>query len=151
MSQAFNVLLQEFAAAHGLPSEDSAYGLEFECEGLGVYLVGHPLHPDRVLVEVQVAVLPDDPDPARLALLLQINEAARFEHDWVITMDGQMQVSLSTSAELAQLTVQSLESLMLDGVERGLLLKDLLSSAADAAAGDDDAAAPSGDALIIRG
>ena len=125
--------------------------MDFECEGQGVYLVGHPLHPDRVLVQVQVAVLPDDPDPARLALLLQINEAARFEHDWVITMDGQMQVSLSTSAELAQLTVQSLESLMLDGVERGLLLKDLLSSAADAAAGDDDAAAPSGDALIIRG
>lgn len=149
MSQAFQILLQEFAASHGLPSQDSAYGLEFECEGLGVYLVGHPLHPDRVLVEVQVAVLPDDPDAARLALLLQINEAARFEHDWVITLDGQMQVSLSTSTDLAQLTVQSLETLMLDGVERGLLLRDLLGSAAQAGHGETDAVMDQ--ALIIRG
>lgn len=34
MSRSFELVLQEFATVHGLPPEGSAFGLEFECEGL---------------------------------------------------------------------------------------------------------------------
>jgi len=90
--------------------------------------VAHPLHDDQVLVEVSVATLPVDAPASTLALLLQINEAARFEHDWTLLMDSELTVSLSTRMPVAELGVAALEALMLDGVTRAQAVVDLLET-----------------------
>jgi hypothetical protein len=129
MTYAFDALLQEFATAKGFEASASAQGMAFECEGIEVWIVQHPLHEDRLLVEVGVAAWEEEPPAAVLALMLQINEAARFEHDWAILMDASLAISLSTSVALPGLTLAQLEALMLDGVERGQSLQSMLSEA----------------------
>ena len=126
MSSPFEVLLQEFAASKGMEMDANSFGLEFECEDVQVFVLQHPLHEDRVLCEVRVAALDEEPGAAVLSLLLQINEAARFEHDWTIVMDGDLEVSLTTTAFLQGMNVAELEALMLDGVERAQVLKGML-------------------------
>ena len=126
MSSSFDVLLKEFAASKGMDMDSAAYGLEFECEDTQVFVVSHPLHEDRLLCEVGVASFDELPPASVSSLLLQINEAARFEHDWSIVMDGDWEVGLTTSAALQGLTVAELEALMLDGVERAQVLKGML-------------------------
>ncbi len=116
MSSPFEVLLQEFATSKGMEMDATSFGLEFECEDVQVFVLQHPLHEDRVLCEVRVAALDEEPGAAVLSLLLQINEAARFEHDWTIVMDGDLEVSLTTTAFLQGMNVAGLEALMLDGV-----------------------------------
>ncbi|MEN9773332.1 MAG: hypothetical protein RL322_402 [Pseudomonadota bacterium] len=135
MNDAFEILLKEFAAARGMVADSSVFGLEFDCEGHTVNVVAHPLHDDQVLVEVSVATLPVDPPASTLALLLQINEAARFEHDWTLLMDPELTVSLSTRLAVAGLSVAALEALMLDGVTRAQAVADLLETIG----GQDDA------------
>ena len=138
MSTAFETLLREFAVAKGLAGDETSMGLEFESEGHSVVVIQHPLHPDHVMVEVSVVALDAQPAAAQLAVLLQLNEAARFEHDWSVGMDGAMQVSLCTTAPAASLSVMDLESLMLEGVERAQALAALLGDEAlqgDAALG----------------
>ena len=141
MSQSFEMLLAEFASAKGLAADPGAYALEFESDGHSVSLLPHPLHADRVLVEVSVAELGQDGLAVDLApLLLQINEVSRFEHDWLIVMDGQMQVSISTVEPMLGLGVSELESLMLEGLERAqALLKFLEVQAQRALEGQTDA------------
>ena len=126
MSTAFETLLREFAVAKGMVGDEPSLGLEFESEGHSVIVIQHPLHPDQVMVEVSVVALDAQPAAAQLAVLLQLNEAARFEHDWTAGMDGAMQVSLCTTAPAASLSVMDLESLMLEGVERAQALAALL-------------------------
>lgn len=128
MASAFQLLLNEFATSRGLVTEPSAYGLEFECEGHTVMVVEHPLHADHLLVEVTVSSLPADPPARALALILQINEAARFEHDWTILLDGEQQLTLSSRAPLAGLSGAALEALMADGIGRAQTLLELLKS-----------------------
>ena len=136
MSSPFEVLLQEFAASKGMEMDANSFGLEFECEDVQVFVLQHPLHEDRVLCEVRVAALDEEPGAAVLSLLLQINEAARFEHDWTIVMDGDLEVSLTTTAFLQGMNVAGLEALMLDGVERAQVLKGMLQEVMAAPAQD---------------
>lgn len=133
MSSAFQTLLQEFAQSKGMAVEDSSYGLEFECEDTRVYVLQHPLHDDRLLCEVSVVAFGDEPGANVLSLLLQINEAARFDHDWTIVMDGDLEVSLTTAALLQGMNVAGLEALMLDGVERSQVLKGIVQEVIEAA------------------
>lgn len=128
MNDGFEILLKEFAEARGMVVDASVFGLEFECEGQTVNVVAHPLHDDQALVEVSVASLPIDASPSTLALLLQINEAARFEHDWILLMDPELTVSLSTRVPVAGLGVAALEALMLDGVARAQAVAELLET-----------------------
>lgn len=155
MSSPFDTLLKEFVTSKGLPADEASYGLEFESEGHTVMVVQHPLHEDRLLVEVTVAVLPANPSADLLAMLLQINEAARFEHDWAIYLDGEQQVSLSTTASVAGLSVAEMEALMLDGVERAQALQALLNDVANAVeAADSGAQGSLGaglDSMMLRG
>ena len=127
MNYSFDALFQEFAAAKGFDAGSAAQGLEFECDGVSVWIVPHPLHADRLLAEVSVLAFDGEPPAPLLALMLQINETARFEHDWSIVMDAALEVSLTTSVALPGLTMAELESLMLDGVERGQLLQAMLT------------------------
>ena len=155
MSASFDTLLKDFAASKGLPADEATYGLEFESEGHSVMVVQHPLHEDHLLVEVSVAVLPVDPSAVLLAMLLQINEAARFEHDWAVYLDGEQQVSLSTAAPLADLSLAEIEGLMLDGVERAQALQALLNELPQVGGGEGDSVqAPLGgglDSMMLRG
>ena len=158
MSSPFEVLLQEFAASKGMEMDATSFGLEFECEDVQVFVLHHPLHEDRVLCEVRVAALDEEPGAAVLSLLLQINEAARFEHDWTIVMDGDLAVSLTTTALLQGMNVAELEALMLDGVERAQVLKgmlqELLSASAQEATGSAAPGAPAAGLdpmMMVRG
>jgi hypothetical protein len=126
MTTTFLALLKEFAAHQGMQADDSAYALEWTCEGHPVMLMQHPLHADCLLAEVGVGILDSQPPANQLALLLQINEAARFEHDWVIMLDGEQQVSLSRAASLTGMSLAQLEALLLDGADRAQVLKALL-------------------------
>jgi len=153
MNYSFDALFQEFAAAKGFDAGSSAQGLEFECDGVSVWIVPHPLHEDRLLAEVNVLAFDGEPPATLLALMLQINEIARFEHDWSIVMDAALDVSLTTSVALPGLTTAQLESLMLDGVERGQLLQAMLTEALSPQnSADSPMSAPTGlDPMMLMG
>ena len=126
MNSTFDILLNEFAQAQGLDVAPSTRGIEFECEGNRVYIVQHPLHNDYLLAEVTVTAFEEIPPASVLALMMQINEAARFKHDWFIVMDSEWQVNITTSTPLSGLVVAQLEALMLDGVTRAQELQSML-------------------------
>jgi hypothetical protein len=154
MSQAFEILLAEFTAAKGLQAEPGAYALEFVSDDHQVVVMPHPAHPERLLVEVTVAELGQDGLGVELApLILQINEVARFEHDWAIYMDPQMQVSLGTSQPMTGLGLADVESLIVDGLDRARALLSLLRAQAQQAqpTAAPDAAAPVGLPSMLRG
>lgn len=129
MNKHFQSLIQDFASLKGLAWTPDNLGLNFETETAEVLVLPHPLHEDRALVEVALRQL-NELDQGQLApLMLQINELARFEHDWRIVMDAQGVVILCTDAPLTQLRAENLESLLADGLERGQTLQELLESA----------------------
>lgn len=138
MSTPFESLMQELAASHGMVADAAPLGLEFSCEGLTVLLLPHPLHPERLLAEVEMAPLTAPLTVPLLSLVLQVNELARFEHDWQIVMDAEQHFSLSRSAALPGLTLAELEALLQDGLDRAQSLQALLQSAAEGNPGDDE-------------
>ena len=127
MNTLFQSLLREFSSAKGMQADEAAYGLEFSCDGHQVTVIGHPRHEDELMVSISVASLEGELDPRVATLLMQINEVARFEHDWSIFMDAEQQVSMGMCAALPSMTVADLEALMLDGVERASVLLNMLS------------------------
>lgn len=150
MTDTFQTLIQEFATLKGLTWTPESLGLNFETETAEVFVLQHPLHEDLALVEVAVRQL-NELDQGRLApLMLQINELARFEHDWRIVMDGEGVVILCTDAALAQLRADNLESLIADGLERGQALQELLESALEDARTGIEASLPVATAGMLR-
>jgi hypothetical protein len=134
MSQSFDIFLAEFAAAKGLQVEPGTYALEFESDDHQVVVMPHPAHPERLMVEVSVAELGQDGLGVELApLLLQINEVARFEHDWSIFMDSVMSVSIGTCLPLSGLSMGDVEALIVDGLDRAHALVSLLRAQAQQA------------------
>lgn len=131
MSTQFDSLLQAFFKSKGMETEESSLGLQFESEGIDILVVQHPLHEDMALIEATVSLI-DTQQQAQLGpLLLQLNEVARFEHNWSIVMDERGQVSLSTSAPVAKIAVSELENLIADGIERAQTLATLLTQFAN--------------------
>ena len=131
MNQAFETLLAEFAASKGLPVEPGAYALEFQSEEQQVIVMPHPKLQDHLMVEVGVAELGQDGLGEELAsLLLQINEAARFEHAWSIFMDTRGAVTLGTCHPMGGLGLADVESLIVDGLDRARALLSLLQAQA---------------------
>lgn len=129
MNEHFQALIQDFAKLKGLDWTPDSLGLSFETETSEVFVLPHPLHEDRALVEVALRQL-NELDQGRLApLMLQINELARFEHDWRIVMDAEGVVLLCADAALTDWRAENLESVLADGLERGQALQDLLESA----------------------
>jgi hypothetical protein len=157
MSQAFEILVAEFAAAKGLQAEPGSYALEFESEDHQVVVMPHPARQDHLMVEVSVAALGQDGLGEDLApLLLQINEAARFEHEWSIFMDTRMEVTLGTCLASSGLSLAEMEGLIVDGLDRARALRDLLQAQTQQLMGDDAAQAalevPAGEpAGLLRG
>ena len=147
-------LLQQFGSAHGLAIDAEASVLEFEFQGLVVIIGPHPLHTDRLIAEVDVIEFDDEPDARQLSLLLRINEAARFEHDWSIVLDGERRVALYTTALAEGMTIASLEQLITEGIDRALALQGVFDATQDtdkAAPGADDQRASLPPPQFIRG
>ena len=157
MTPAFQILMSEFAASKGLPVEPNAYALEFQSEDQQVIVMPHPARQDHLMVEVAVAELGQDGLGQELApLLLQINEAARFEHEWSIFMDTRMEVTLGTCLASSGLSLAEMEGLIVDGLDRARALRDLLQAQTQQLMGDDAAQAalevPAGEpAGLLRG
>jgi hypothetical protein len=151
MNTIFNILINEFAQSKGLDIAPSTQGLEFECEDTRVYIVQHPLHNDRLLAEVTVTTFEDEPTASLLALMMQINEAARFEHDWLIVMDPEWQVSLTTSITLPGLNATQLEAWMLDGVNRAQTLQSMLEAGVSVTDSNDKETSDLNPLLMVRG
>lgn len=129
MNEHFQALIQDFATLKGLAWTPDSLGLNFETETAEVFVLPHPLHEDRALVEVALRQL-NELDQGRLApLMLQINELARFEHDWRIVMDSEGVVILCTEVALTELRAENLDSVLADGLDRGQALQELLESA----------------------
>ena len=72
MSTPFESLMQELAASHGMVADAAPLGLEFSCEGLTVLLLPHPLHPERLLAEVEMAPLTAPLTVPLLSLVLHL-------------------------------------------------------------------------------
>ena len=128
MPTALQTLLIELTGQPDLKPDEGTFGLQFEADGHTVVVQAHPVQPELLLVEVDVAWLGPEPDIRQLSLLLQINHAARFEHAWTLVLDEEQQVSLGTSAPISGLRAADLQALMLDGLERAQLVRGILQA-----------------------
>ena len=131
MNISWTPLLQQFGLTYGLAVDSDASVLEFEFQGLGLVVCPHPRHADRLIAEVDVIEFDDEPEAGQLALLLRVNEAARFEHDWTIVLDGERRVALYTTAPAEGMTIANLEQLITDGIDRALALQAVLDATQD--------------------
>ena len=127
MKTPFNILMQEFLSGKGMDYSEDARGLEFESDGVGVYITQHPLHDHLALLEATVVVLNELEQSRWAPLMLQINEASRFEHDWSLVMDQAGQVLLFTTLPQAGTTVAQVEQSMTDGVERAQSMSNMIN------------------------
>lgn len=146
----FQLLLRDFAQAQGLQTSEDAWGLEFEADGSTVLVMAHPRQDDQLLVEVKVADLSARAEPlgaSTLMLLHQINDTARLEHGWFITISPEQTLLIQHSQPVAQTDAGQLEVLLAEGIDRAQALLGLIDLPADQA----DAQAPLQGHHFIRG
>lgn len=125
----FQSLLRDFAQAQGLQTTEEAWGLEFESDGSIVLVMAHPRKDDQLLVEVQVSNLAERPEPlsaASLMMLHQINDAARLEHGWFITISPEQTLQIQHSQPVAETDASQLEALLAEGIDRAAALRGLI-------------------------
>lgn len=148
MSGQFESLVRGFAESKGLPPDDVSAGIEFVTDQESLLVVPHPARDDLLIIEVNVAEFGPDAEPLSregLFLLHQINESARFEHDWLITIGSEGALQIHSTRSVSDTDVPGLEALMSEGLERAESLRDLLASMGSSDGPDQavDAAAPS--------
>jgi hypothetical protein len=139
----FDTLVRDFLESRNMPSDNAAYGLEFESEGVTVQVVAHPRLADRLIVDAVVAALEPESDGRLLQLLLEFNNGARFEHEWQVAIDSDSQLIVHTWAPLDGLTLAGLEEFMIEGIDQALALRALvqISEAASPAEPDTEVTA----------
>jgi hypothetical protein len=120
----FGALLRDFCSGLGLPMDEGDLGIEFSVEPHTVLIISDPRDPERLLVEVNVRLLEGRP-PALLAALHQLNDAARLEHDWVITLDVTNLLRIHTQRSIAYCKASDLQTLLAEGIERAQALQAL--------------------------
>lgn len=132
----FQTLIRSFALAQGLQVSEDAWGLEFEADGSTVLVMAHPRQDDQILVEVQVCDLSQRAalSAAILTMLHQINDAARLEHGWFITISAEQTLQIQHSQPVAQTDPLQLEALLAEGIDRAQALLGLLELPTDEAA-----------------
>jgi len=130
MTEQFVSLLQDFIRHTGLPAQASAVGVTWSCETFTVCVLPHPRREEQLIVDAEVG--PMDPEvPNREALLLllhQVNDAARFEHDWFITIDGESKLRVQCTREVGRTTAVDLEALLVECVDRAEALDALITA-----------------------
>jgi len=123
----FGALLRDFCSGLGLPMDEGDLGIEFSVEPHTVLIISDPRDPERMLVEVYVRLVEGRP-PALLAALHQLNDAARLEHDWVITLDVTNLLRIHTQRSIAHCKVSDLQTLLAEGIDRAQALHALCES-----------------------
>jgi hypothetical protein len=129
----FSQLLKDFATAAGHTLDEEIFGLEFEHEDLRATVLPHPRDTHRLILEITLGTLDfaDMPVPDQALLLLhQLNDRARREHDWVITVDEQMVLTLTNLQALSGLDVAGLQALLDDGFGCAQALQSIWSAMA---------------------
>ncbi len=134
-SDQFVALIGEFARSVGLQGEPDALGVEFVVGDHSVLIMPHPGEPERLVAEVSVGPLDEGPGAAedRLRLLHLINEASRFEHDWLATLTQDDTILLYTIREIVRTDAGQLQVLLADGIERAEALMTILAGDAESA------------------
>ncbi|MFM8547535.1 MAG: hypothetical protein ACKODB_08010 [Betaproteobacteria bacterium] len=149
MPSQFDALFSSFAQSKGLQLEQAAVGVEFSTERHSLTVTAHPVVEDLLVVEVAIAdprVRATEMSQAALLMLLQINDAARLEHDWTISVGAEGVVRLGCLRRIAETDLSTLEALMGEGLERAESLADLVRSLAPANGGSPSA--PPGGAFL---
>ena len=128
---AFLGLLEAFATNHGLRYEPGDDVLAFEADALSVRILPDPRKTHRMLVQVDCTYLPEqlsiDVQSELLLLLHHLNSAARFEHEWVISIDPARTIRMHRPCDIAQTSVADLEALMEQAIEQGLALQQVVT------------------------
>jgi hypothetical protein len=89
------------------------------------------------MVEVQVSDLSERAEPlsaATLMMLHQINDAARLEHGWFITISAEQTLQIQYSQPVAQTDATQLEALLAEGIDRAHALLSLIDLPVEEAA-----------------
>jgi hypothetical protein len=148
----FSRLIQDFAARAGIDADDDVFGLEFEHEGLLASVLPHP-RLERLIAEVSLGELDfgeiQAPEQA-LLFLHQLNDRARREHDWVITVDEQLGLTLSLQARLSELDGAGLQALLDEGLGLAQALQVMLASVTRAPAASPGDLLGQGSAAVLR-
>ena len=90
--------------------------------------------------------LGEDTDPRLYRVMHQLNELARFEHEWIITVDIDGEVFLSRTVPIQASTAAMLEDLLGDAIGRAEHLQRALSQSV---ADPQVAASPSVPAMVV--
>lgn len=130
VTSAFEKLLESFLILAGQDpaAAKGSHGFEFES---GAHTVR--VFPDgegaRVIIEVDVQSLsPDQVEQAPLLLMLhRLNEAARAEHGWTVTIDEGEGILLSTSQPLAETDGVKLQGSVTDALDRAESLTAMIA------------------------
>ena len=150
----FSRLIQDFAARAGIDPDDDVFGLEFEHEGLLASVLPHPRLEQRLIAEVSLGELDfgeiQAPEQA-LLFLHQLNDRARREHDWVITVDEQLGLTLSLQARLSDLDGAGLQALLDEGLGLAQALQVMWASVTRAPAAAPGELLGQGSAAVLRG
>ena len=126
-STAFDVLLQEFCADVGLTLDGRKEGIEFEADQHVVLITTDPRQSDRILIDVTVQVL-EALDPRLMIALHQLNDSARLQHDWVISIGVDDRLRIHTQKDLASCRPSDLQTVFTEGIERAQALQTLFET-----------------------
>ncbi len=128
MSRPFDILLQAVADSLGIPLESDTGGLAVQSGGFEALIRPHPVRDYRLILEVKVMRFPDDAPVQSHLLLHQLNELARLEHDWLVTLDLDQDLILSRSAVIAGIAAADVLAMLSEGVDRAEALAHALRS-----------------------
>lgn len=142
------------AGGADLPEVIDPLGAEFEAEGRKARVLPHS-DDGWAVIEVEVKSLAElqHGDASRLALdMMKLNHDARFEHRWMIIIDDDDMMSITTQVDIAATDSLVLGEILSDGVERaGMLAEAVNGLLSGQVAQLQSAAAPDPSAYLLRG
>jgi aspartokinase-like uncharacterized kinase len=128
-SEQFLSMLSEFSRSVGLPDQAGTHGLEFTAGDYTVVVLQHPARQDLLVAEVTVDEIDagSSAAPVLLRALHLLNETARFEHDWQVTVSTEDVILLYAIRSIGQTGAADLEALLCDGIERAEALREVIA------------------------
>ncbi len=124
VSPSFQALMETFASLSGVAAVQDSLGLELQAGPHTARVMPDAVHPEQLVIEVDVGPAADAP-AAALALLHRINHMARFRHGWWVSLDMDDHIVMHTTRALARTDAGALETLLTDGLERAVALNGM--------------------------
>jgi hypothetical protein len=132
-------LLRELAVAHGLPSPNSPDEIReftFMPGGANYRLIPQPQDDTQALLEIDItsleSLLNDEPTSPTIERLLrsflQLNAVLQEETQWLISLDEEDVLVLSTPVTLTSTSAEAVQALALQGLQRSRALLDWCQS-----------------------